>query len=51
MQAGIISSIKHVSSKEQLADTFTKKGAFLEPLLEVLQKGKFHVTSSYELQQ
>ena len=40
---GIISDVKHVTSRHQLADAFTKKGAFYEPLLKVLKEGKIGV--------
>ena len=42
---GTISDIIHVSSKEQLADIFTKKGVSSEKLLECLDSGNL---SSYK---
>ena len=46
MHQGIISDIQHVTSRQQLADAFTKKGAFIEPLIEVLEKGKICVNKN-----
>ena len=43
MKKGVLSNIRHVKSKEQLADAFTKTGAHFDLLLEVLRKGKFPV--------
>ena len=40
MNKGIISNVKHVNTKQQLADVFTKKGGYRETLLNAPQKGK-----------
>ena len=40
MKEGVISNVKHVNSKQQLADAFTKKGGYCERLNDVLKKGK-----------
>ena len=37
--SGIISEVKHVSSKDQLGDVFTKKGACSKNILKVLENG------------
>ena len=43
---GKVSDINHVSSENQLADAFTKKGAKIETLLEVLNSGNLRATQN-----
>ena len=44
IREGIVSAIEHVSSEEQLADVFTKKGAKSDILLEVLDSGNLSLS-------
>ena len=39
MKQGIIKDIKHVSSQDQLADIFTKKGVSTEKIIDAVSKG------------
>ena len=42
MRDGIISDVRHVRSKDQLADIFTKKGVSCDRLLEVIHGGNLN---------